>query len=100
MILACKINFMLIFKSLNVRCIETNIYFTMVLSIEGKLLHSYEHCYQVELHALEHVIQTLPNGPLTMKTSFENLIFDTLGCNKALALSTLHSSPQPRRLIS
>jgi hypothetical protein len=75
MCLACKINFMLIFKSLNVRCIETNIYFTMVLNIEGKLLHSYEHCYQVELHALEHVIQIPPNGPLTMKTSFEKLFF-------------------------
>ncbi len=50
----------------------------MVLSIEGKLLHLYEHSYQVELHALEHIIQTPPNGPLTLKTSFEKLYFDTL----------------------
>ncbi len=79
---------------------KINIYFTKVLSIEGKLLPSYENSYQVELHALEHVIQTPPNGPLTMKTSFEKLSFDTLGCNKAIALSTLHSSPQPWCLIS
>ncbi len=66
----------------------------MVLRLERKLLHLYEHSYQAKLHALEHVIQTPPNGPLTMKTSFEKLSFDTLQCNKALALSTLHSSPQ------
>jgi hypothetical protein len=39
-------------------------------------------------------------GLLIVKICYGKLSFDTLGCNKALALSSLHSSPQLGCLIS
>jgi hypothetical protein len=39
-------------------------------------------------------------GLLIVKICCGKLSFDTLGCNKALALSRLHSSPQLGCLIS
>jgi hypothetical protein len=69
------------------------------VGIEGKL-PLYEHGHQYELHALENVIQIAPMGLLIMKICCGKSSLNTLGCNKALALLKLHSSPQLKYLIS
>jgi hypothetical protein len=43
------------------------------VGMEGKL-HLYEHGHQAELHALENVIQILPNGPF----DHENLLWEVV----------------------
>jgi hypothetical protein len=53
-------------------------------SMEGKLLHLYEHGHQVELHALENVVQTPRDGLLIMKICCGKLSFDTLGYNNVI----------------
>jgi hypothetical protein len=47
--------------------------------MEGKLLHLYEHDHQVELRALENVVQTPLDGLLIMKICCGKLSFNTLG---------------------
>jgi len=60
-------------------------------SMEGKL-HLYEHGHQIELHALKNVVQTPLDGLFDHEICCAKLSFDTLGCNKALALlGCIHS---------
>jgi hypothetical protein len=63
----------------------------MVLASMGGKLHLYEHGHQVELQALENVVQTPLDGFFDHEICCGKLSFDTLGCNKALALLRLHS---------
>ncbi len=58
------------YHNLNVRCIKTNFVTMVSASMEVKL-HLYEHGHQVELQALENVVQTPPYGPF----DHENLLW-------------------------
>ncbi len=50
------------YQNLNIRCIKINIFYNGFIGMEGKL-PLYEHGHQVELQALENVVQTPLNGP-------------------------------------
>jgi hypothetical protein len=69
------------------------------VGMEGKL-HLYEHGHQDKLQALKNVFKHHQMGLLIMKICCGKLSFDTLGCDKALALLKLHSPPQFECLIS
>jgi hypothetical protein len=67
--------------------------------MEGKL-PLYEHGHQVELHALENVIQTPLDESFDQEDLLWEVIIRTLGCNKTLTLLKLHSPRQFECLIS
>jgi hypothetical protein len=68
-------------------------------SMEGKL-PLYEHGHETELQKLENVVQTPLDGPFDHEDLLWEVVIRHIGCNKALALLRLHSSPQLECLIS
>jgi hypothetical protein len=69
------------------------------IGMEGKLL-LYEHGHQAKLQTLKNLVQTPPDGPFDYEDSLWEVLIQYIGCNKALALLRLHSSPQLECLIS
>ncbi len=88
------------YHNLNLSCIETNIFYNGFWKHGGEvaLVWTWPSSWIARIKNCSS--NTSKMGLLVMKICWGKLSFNTLGCNKALTLLRLHSSPQLKCMIS